>query len=416
MHILAIGGAGAMGRAALHVVRDFPEIERITIADINPAAAKTAAHEIGTKAVPLTLDIMDEQAMARAIESSDAVLNTSGPFFRFGVPVLKAVLAAGRPYFDICDDPEPTLDMLKLDSTARKTGSTAVVGMGISPGVTNLLALKAYRELDSVERLTTVWNVDGATAAAEMGQKKEKAAAAYVHWLEQLTGTIPVYQHGAPTTRKPMEPVTVHYPGRGKRDLYRVGHPEAITLGYNFPELADAPNFMVLGTELQVFLGGLADKVNKGKLSVEEAADRLAQQNISGIIGPRELLKIFFGKLRRTVELPEAFGLAEGLKDGKPASAACALMAVPAYDMGACTGIPMAVALRLYLDGKITQPGVHAPETAIDPDDFFAAFLPYCRLPKPPRSVAELINIDRSEGQKHQTVGVDCSTRKPINS
>lgn len=396
MHILAIGGAGAMGRAALHAVREFPEVERITIADINPVAAKAAVDEIGGKAAALTLDIMDEQALARAIDSSDAVLNTSGPFFRFGLPVLKAVLAAGRPYFDICDDPEPTLDMLMLDRQAKETGSIAVVGIGISPGVTNLLAVKAYRELDSVERLTTVWNVDGDTAAAEMGQKKDKAAAAYVHWLEQLSGTIPVYERGAPASRKPMEPVTVHYPGRGKRDLYRVGHPEAITLGYNFPELAEAPNLMVLGPELQVFLGGLADKVNQGQLSVEEAADRLAQQNTTGIIGPGGLLKILLGKLRRAVELPEAFALAEGLKNGKPASVACALMAAPAYDMGACTGIPMAVALRLYLDGKIKQTGVHAPETIIEPDDFFAAFLPYCRVPKVPRSVAELINIDRS--------------------
>jgi saccharopine dehydrogenase-like NADP-dependent oxidoreductase len=396
MHILAIGGAGAMGRAALNAVRDFPEVERITIADIDPVAAKAAADEIGAKAVPLTLDIMDAQALAIAITCSDVVLNTSGPFFRFGVPVLKAVLAAGRPYFDICDDPEPTLDMLKLDHQAKKAGSTAVVGIGISPGVTNLLALKAYRELDSVERLTTVWNVDGDTAAAEMSQKKDKAAAAYVHWLEQLTGTIPVYERGTPQFRTPMEPVTVNYPGRGTRDLYRVGHPEAITLGYNFPELAEAPNLMVLGPELQLFLGGLANKVNQGELTVEEAADRLAQQNVSGIIGLGGLLKILFRKLRGAVELPEAFGLAEGQKDGKPATVACALMAVPAYDMGACTGIPMAVALRLYIDGKINQPGVHAPETIIDPDDFFAAFLPYCRLPKPPRSVEELVRTDRS--------------------
>lgn len=395
MHILAIGGAGAMGRAALHAVKEFPEVERITIADINPAAAKDAVEEIGSKAVALTLDIMDEQALTRAIETSDAVLNTSGPFFRFGVPVLKAVIATGRPYFDICDDPEPTLEMLQLDQAARETGSTAVVGIGISPGVTNLLALKAYRELDSVERLTTVWNVDGDTAAAEMGEKKDKAAAAYVHWLEQLSGTIPVYKRGALSYRTPMEAVTVNYPGRGRRDLYRVGHPEAITLGYNFPELQEAPNLMVLGTELQLFLGGLAEKVNQGQLTVEEAADRLAQQNISGIIGFGDILKILFSKLRRAVELPEAFGLAEGLKDGKPAAVACALMAAPAYNMGDCTGIPMAVALRLYIDGKLNKTGVHAPETIIDPDDFFAAFLPYCRVPKAPRSVDELIQIDK---------------------
>lgn len=391
MNILAIGGAGAMGRAALHAVKKFPEIDRIIIADIDEVAAKSAAHEIGKKATPLVLDIMNEIALNDAISSCDIVFNTSGPFFRFGVPVLKATLAVGRPYFDICDDPEPTLDMLRLDQLAKDSNCTAVVGIGISPGVTNLLAMKAYNQLDSVDRLTTVWNVDGETAAAELTKKKDKAAAAYVHWLEQLTGKIPVYEHGKPSFKTPMEPVTVEYPGRGKRVLYRVGHPEAITLAYNFPELAEAPNLMVLGTELQVFLGGLANKVNQGVLSVEQAADKLALQSTSGIIGLREIIKILAGKFRKAPKLPEAFALAEGLKNNKPTTVACALNAIPAYDMGECTGIPMVVALRLYLDGKITESGVHAPETIINPDDFFEAFLPYCRVPKVPLTIEELI-------------------------
>ncbi|MDH2590206.1 saccharopine dehydrogenase NADP-binding domain-containing protein [Acinetobacter baumannii] len=396
MHVLAIGGAGVMGRAALYAVRDFPEVDQITIADINLSAANSAAKDIGTKAVPMKLDIMDEEALARAIGTADVVLNTSGPFFRFGLHVLKATIAAGRPYFDICDDAEPTLDMLKLDHQARESGTVAVVGIGASPGLTNLLAVKAYRELDSVDRLITGWNVDGKIAEEEFKQKKEQTPAAFVHWLEQLTGSIPVFSHGKPQYRKPLEPVVVNYPGLGKRKLYRVGHPEAITLGYNFTELTEAPNLMVLGTEVRIFLESLAKKVDKGELTVDEAADCLAQQRVAGIISLGGFLRIFLGKLQREIDLPEAFALAEGHKNGKPSTVACAVMSLPTFDLGACTGIPMAVALRLYLDKKISQPGVHAPETIIDPDDFFKAFLPYCRVPFIPTSIEELIEVRRS--------------------
>ena len=42
------------------------------------------------------------------------VMNTVGPFFRFGVPILTAAIDAGTDYIDVCDDWEPTLEMLAL--------------------------------------------------------------------------------------------------------------------------------------------------------------------------------------------------------------------------------------------------------------------------------------------------------------
>jgi short subunit dehydrogenase-like uncharacterized protein len=41
------------------------------------------------------------------------VLNCVGPFYRFGPPVLTAAIKAGVSYLDVCDDWEPTLDMLE---------------------------------------------------------------------------------------------------------------------------------------------------------------------------------------------------------------------------------------------------------------------------------------------------------------
>ncbi|MBW2087346.1 MAG: saccharopine dehydrogenase, partial [Deltaproteobacteria bacterium] len=53
-------------------------------------------------------------------------------------------------YIDINDDWEPTLDMLKLDEEARQAGITAIIGMGASPGVSNLLAVKAMSLFDTI--------------------------------------------------------------------------------------------------------------------------------------------------------------------------------------------------------------------------------------------------------------------------
>jgi saccharopine dehydrogenase-like NADP-dependent oxidoreductase len=50
--------------------------------------------------------------------------------------------------------------------------------------------------------------------------------------------------------------------------------------------------------------------------------------------------------------------------------------------MGAVTGIPLAVGLKMLCEGHITRRGVLAPEAVLDPDEFFRELLPYCTFPK----------------------------------
>ena len=49
----------------------------------------------------------------------DVVLNTTGPFFKFGEPILKSAIKCNCHYLDICDDWEPTIEMLKLNDEAK---------------------------------------------------------------------------------------------------------------------------------------------------------------------------------------------------------------------------------------------------------------------------------------------------------
>ena len=43
MHIIVLGGAGAMGRVAVRTLTEYGEIERITIADYNASRAHEVA-------------------------------------------------------------------------------------------------------------------------------------------------------------------------------------------------------------------------------------------------------------------------------------------------------------------------------------------------------------------------------------
>ena len=73
---------------------------------------------------------------------------------------------------------------------AREAGVTAIVGLGASPGLTNLLSLAAMNELDSVREVYTGWDLGSAVPEEESAQ--EGVNAAMVHAIQQITGTVKV--------------------------------------------------------------------------------------------------------------------------------------------------------------------------------------------------------------------------------
>lgn len=52
---------------------------------------------------------------------------------------------------------KPTQDALETDGEARRAGMTVLLGIGASPGLTNLLARHSADQLDEVDYIQTVW-------------------------------------------------------------------------------------------------------------------------------------------------------------------------------------------------------------------------------------------------------------------
>jgi len=369
MKVLAIGGGGSMGRAAVRTMKTFDFIEQVVLAGIDYDRASRFASSLEDERFSAQyLDITNLEEMRLAIRECDVVINSAGPFFRFGVPVLQAAIDEGKHYCDICDDWEPTLEMMDLHQQAVDKGVTAVIGLGASPGIANMLAMKATQQLDHVDTLYSAWRLSNAhnedDGFFEKGEAAASADAAAVHLVHCLTEKIPLVQDGVVEDHMPLEKRSFNYPGYGPIDLWSIGHPEAVTFPRKFPDLKNCMNGM-LGVEAIIDdLQTISSHVREGSMTIDAAAAALMSD------GGREKRR---ERLNETEER-DALGIvayAEGTKDGLPLRVGATLKAVPTGGMSAVTGIPLALFLPLLLNNKIQGTGVMSPEQAVDPDAFF---------------------------------------------
>ena len=73
-----------MGRHAVSLIQSFGSVLEIIVADLNESSANSFAAEMNSKVSAIGLDVNDTEAMRRAMQNVDIVMNTSGPFTVLG--------------------------------------------------------------------------------------------------------------------------------------------------------------------------------------------------------------------------------------------------------------------------------------------------------------------------------------------
>lgn len=364
MKIVVLGGGGRVGRriAEMLVARSLGEV---TIADATPGDAVE-----GTERV--VVDIREESQLASLLEAHDLVVNTLGPFDRWGGLVLDAAIAAGTDYLDICDDPLPTLDLLGRDAAAKAKGIRAIIGLGASPGLSNLLGVIAARQLDETVTLTNYWgDPHEELPAAAAASEAERLAAAFrggraalTHLIAQASGTVPIWKDGA---RADVRPWTETYEVRlssGESGTYRlIGHPEPVTLPGH---VAVSTSFCIgtMGKSVDRVVLSVLAEVEAGRLTPSEATLEVANRIEAD---PSQLVSEASGP-----PLPALIGtVACGYRGGEEWSVTAMPGGPTDGSMSTETARPAVLGIEL-LEG--VAPGVHPPEGAFEPEEFLRAF------------------------------------------
>src|SRR4029450_12783418 len=144
VRLVVLGGGGAMGRITVRALAEDERVEPVTVADVSVAAARE-------KASAVAADVRDTAALTALLAEADVALNATD--YPFNLDVMRASLAARVSYADLGGLFHMTRRQYELDREFRAAGLTAVLGIGSTPGITNLLARIAADQLETVERL-----------------------------------------------------------------------------------------------------------------------------------------------------------------------------------------------------------------------------------------------------------------------
>lgn len=359
MKVVVIGGTGRVGRRVVSELRAHPHVT-VTVSDrIRP----------DDTAVPfIELDLADNASLHRAVQGFDVVVNTAGPFDRWGAVVLDAAIESGVDYIDVCDDPLPTLELLKRDEAARAAGIRAVVGLGVSPGLTNFLAVVAARHLDSVDLLATFWgdSAEGmdpdqaAIQAQGLATAFATGRAAYTHLITQTSSEVPLWRGGESSIERAWKTAYRVTTSKGETGIYRViGHPEPVTVPQTV-RTRDCINIGTVNAGTDRLMLPYLDQVANGNIDAEHALKMIAQELSDH---PERLVTPRHGDpLPRNIGAAAVGARAEG-KHG-----------VVVFPGGPVNGSMSLETARPAVVGVLrlseVAPGVHAPETAFEAEAF----------------------------------------------
>ncbi|MDA0637889.1 saccharopine dehydrogenase NADP-binding domain-containing protein [Nonomuraea sp. MCN248] len=145
--IVVIGGYGAVGGATATALGTwFPG--RVVAAGRDPAKAADLAASTGGAVRAARVDAGDPAQVERLLDDAAVVVMCVE---RANAAVARACLGRGVHYVDITASTPLIRAITALDPLARRTGATAVLSVGVAPGLTNLLARHCAERLPSAE-------------------------------------------------------------------------------------------------------------------------------------------------------------------------------------------------------------------------------------------------------------------------
>lgn len=376
MHIIVLGGAGAMGRITVRTLTEDADIERITIADYSEERAREVATHLASPRLEVRqINVNDPERLRSLLRGADVAL--SAVDYIHNLPILTACIAERVHYADLGGLFHMSRTLMKLNAEAEAAGITAIMGMGGTPGITNMLARLAVDELDQVESIKVQLGCADATPTSS----PLLAPYSLRTILDEFTREPQVFQDGQWYPQQPLsgQEELLFPPPVGPATAVYSLHSECATLPLSFRDkgirhvsfkIAFPPDFLSklslladlgFGTQTPIVLQGVR-------------------------IVPREVLIHLVEARTVQAEEPEDCDVLRvvvaGEAGGQRVEITKQVVVFPYRRWGASagaldTGTPLAIVGQMLARGEITQRGTHGPEVCVPSEPFFRALARY---------------------------------------
>jgi saccharopine dehydrogenase-like NADP-dependent oxidoreductase len=368
-----------MGRVTVRALAEDARVKRVTVADLGEAAAQKTVDWLARgreKAVAAACDVRDADGLAKLLSGSDVVLNATD--YPFNLDVMRAALLAKVPYADLGGLFHMTRRQYELHGAFAEAGLTAVLGIGSTPGITNILARAAANQLDSVERL----DVRIGSADLRAGDVPFAPPYSMRTILDECSLEPMVFADGRTHAVAPLtgqETITFPAPVGQMTAMYTL-HSEVALFPVSFGEcgLQHASFKIAFPPE---FLDQLRLLVDLGLASTTPLAVRGARKGQTVQVAPREVLVALLQQRASSLPAGEPNDCdvlrveAAGTQDGVPMELTEEMVVLPykPWGIGAGdldTGVPLAIAGILLASAQARLPGAHGAERVFDPEAF----------------------------------------------
>lgn len=349
---LKVAVLGAGGTIAPAIVRDLAESDEVAgllLLDVDAErAARVAERHGGGKAKARRADARAApsapDSVTRAIGRCDVLVNSAS--YRVNLDAMRACLATGTHYLDLGGLYWMTKRQRAMSDEFERAGLLAVLGIGASPGKTNLMAAVAVRQVDDPE------SIHVAAAGRD---------------LDPPHGFSPPYALQTLIDELTLKPVVLR--GAKPCEIEPLSSGGAVDFG---PPLGEVETIHTLHSELATFAESFGVRNVSFRLGLEpnllERLRRLASCSAERIA--REQRKAV-PPSPKTV----AVHLVEAAGGGREVRVRCFTKPSRRWRLGGgivSTASPIAAAVRLLARGEVSARGALPPERCLDPGPMFA--------------------------------------------
>lgn len=368
-------GAGLQGIATALDLAKNDKMKQITLADYNLNRAKDVADlcnkKYGEKVDAIFCDVNDQKKLVELIREYDVVINLVN--YYFNCSIMEACLEAKVDYIDIGGLYVETIKQVKYDKQFRDAGLLAIIGIGGTPGLTNVCAEWASQQLDSIETINFYCGCD------DYGKSNKTFEVTYsIETIMDEFHMKPIqYINGEYVELEPRSGlVNVKYPGPiGEQQAYYLMHSEIGTVPEVYKDKGLKNCTYRIGFAQEVldtlsFLHGLGFsnvdemEVNGTKFRPVKALSKLMEMqpdDPNEVINDCDIIKT------------EVIGM----KDGKKVKYDVDVVCRPVEEWPELKGAQVYIggapawAAELMRTGVINKKGALAPEECIPPIPFF---------------------------------------------